>query len=85
MRASALIRENLQSLHKLFKKTEFFLCETTTPAGNNWGQIVEVNEYHPTESKELWVRLLRSRHLSMGTSHEQMCFTLENNSYTELC
>lgn len=42
----AVVREILRSLHKLLQKTdtETFLCEDTVPAGNNWGQTVELNE-----------------------------------------
>lgn len=64
--------------------TESFLYEATTPAQNNWGQVVEVNECHPTDSKELWIRLLRSKQVHTWASCEQMCFSLENTTYIQL-
>lgn len=76
-------RKNRQTLHKLLKKTgtETFLCEATTPAGNNWDQTVEVNERHPMDGKELWDEAVREQareHMSM------MCFSLENTTYIHL-
>lgn len=83
----AVVREILRSLHKLLQKTdtEPFLCEDTVPAGNNWGQTVELNEslllvssHDQQRALDQAVKKQEHEHMSM------MHFSLENTTYMQL-
>lgn len=70
-----------------FKETdrETFLYEATTPAGNNWGQTVEVNECHPAEQRALDQAVKEQAHehpMSKYASHWKTPLTHSSTSLT---